>query len=290
MKRVLVTGATGFIGNHVARRLCSEGFSVRVLVRPTSPVAALEGLPVETVNGDLTDPRSLRQAVTECATVFHVAADYRLWARNPDELYRSNVNGTEALLQAAGEAGVERFVYTSTVGTLQFFRNGRVAQETDTAQLSQLAGHYKRSKFLAEQVALRYAREGLPVVVVPMPIVREPDGLAMSSRNVYLSAEERTAALALSRALREARRTVMEGGVTDADTLRAAVRATVAGQPLVQLEYVSVADEAILSELERIERPAMVLVAAKVGSTRLIDNVVVVPKGMAVPEGLRELV
>jgi len=133
-------------------------------------------------------------------------------------------------------------------------------------------------------------QEGLPVVVVPMPIVREPDGLAMSSRNVYLSAEERTAALALSRALREARRTVMEGGVTDADTLRAAVRATVAGQPLVQLEYVSVADEATLSELERIERPAMVLVAAKVGSTRLIDNVVVVPKGMAVPEGLRELV
>ena len=176
MKRVLVTGATGFIGNHVARRLCSEGFSVRALVRPTSPVAALEGLPLETVIGDLTDPRSLRQAVTECAAVFHVAADYRLWARHPDELYRSNVNGTEALLQAAGEIGVERFVYTSTVGTLQFSRNGRVAQETDAAQLSQLAGHYKRSKFLAEQVALRYAREGLPVVVVnPSAPVGEGD-------------------------------------------------------------------------------------------------------------------
>jgi dihydroflavonol-4-reductase len=176
MKRVLVTGATGFIGNHVARRLCNEGFSVRVLVRPASPLEALEGLPFETVRGDLTDPRSLRRAVAECAAVFHVAADYRLWARHPEELYRSNVNGTEALLQAAGEAGVERFVYTSTVGTLQFSRNGRVAQETDTAQFSQLAGHYKRSKFLAEQVALRFAREGLPLVIVnPSAPVGEGD-------------------------------------------------------------------------------------------------------------------
>jgi pantoate--beta-alanine ligase len=133
-------------------------------------------------------------------------------------------------------------------------------------------------------------QEDLPVQVVPMPIVREPDGLAMSSRNVYLTAEERTAALALSRALREARRTVMEGGVTDADTLRGAVRAAVARQPLVQLEYVSVADEATMEEVATIDRPALVLVAAKVGGTRLIDNVVVVPKGMAVPEGLRELI
>ena len=133
-------------------------------------------------------------------------------------------------------------------------------------------------------------QEGLPVEIVPMPIVREPDGLAMSSRNVYLSGEERTAALVLSRALREARRMVMKEGVRDADRVREAVRSIVAGQSLVQLEYVSVADEETMAELERIEGPALVLVAANVGSTRLIDNVVVVPLGMAVPEGLRELV
>ncbi len=132
-------------------------------------------------------------------------------------------------------------------------------------------------------------QEGLPVTIVPMPIIREPDGLAMSSRNVYLSAEERTAALVLSRAVREARRMVMEDGVTDADRVRDAVRSIVAGQPLVQLEYASVVDEETLAELDRIDGPALVLLAAKVGSTRLIDNVVVVPKGMAAPEGLREL-
>ncbi len=133
-------------------------------------------------------------------------------------------------------------------------------------------------------------QEDLPVQVVPMPIVREPDGLAMSSRNVYLSPGERGAALALSGALRHARRMVIEDGVGDADVVRAAVREIVQDQRLVQLEYVSVADEESMTELERIDRPALVLVAAKVGSTRLIDNVVVVPKGMTVPEGLRELV
>jgi pantoate--beta-alanine ligase len=133
-------------------------------------------------------------------------------------------------------------------------------------------------------------QEGLPVEIVPMPIVREPDGLAMSSRNVYLSAEERMAALVLSRALREARRMVMEEQVRDADSVREAVRDRVARQTLVRLEYVSVADEDTMAEIDRIERPALILVAAKVGSTRLIDNVVVVPLGMAVPEGLRELV
>ncbi len=133
-------------------------------------------------------------------------------------------------------------------------------------------------------------QEQLPVTIVPMPIVREPDGLAMSSRNAYLSTGERTSALALSRALRVARRMVMEDGVRDADEVRAAVRDVIAQQLLVNLDYVSVADEETMTELERIDRPAMLLVAAKVGSTRLIDNVVVVPRGMAVPDGLRELV
>ncbi len=133
-------------------------------------------------------------------------------------------------------------------------------------------------------------QEGLPVTIVPMPIVREPDGLAMSSRNVYLPPEERAAALVLSRALREACRMVMEKGMADAEVVRAAVRTIVAEQPLVRLDYVSVADEDTMEELERIDRPALVLVAAKVGSTRLIDNVVAVPKGTKVPQDLGELV
>ncbi len=133
-------------------------------------------------------------------------------------------------------------------------------------------------------------QEELPVTIVPMPIVREPDGLAMSSRNVYLSPEERGAALALSGALRHARRLVMEDGVTDATLVKVAVRRILQQQPAVHAEYVSVSDEATLEEVTSIDRPAMVLVAAKVGSTRLIDNVVVLPKGMAAPEELRQLV
>ena len=133
-------------------------------------------------------------------------------------------------------------------------------------------------------------QERLPVTIVPMPIVREPDGLAMSSRNVYLSPEERGAALALSGVLRHARRMVMEDGVTDATLVKLAVHRILQQQPAVRTEYVSVSDEATMLELDSIDRAAMVLVAARVGNTRLIDNVVVVPKGMAVPDELRELV
>ncbi|HET9477606.1 MAG TPA: pantoate--beta-alanine ligase [Dehalococcoidia bacterium] len=129
-------------------------------------------------------------------------------------------------------------------------------------------------------------QEGLPVTIVPMPIVREEDGLAMSSRNVYLSAEERSAALALSGALRHARRMVREDGVTDTTFVKLAVHRILQQQPAVQVEYVSVSDEETLEEMTSIDRPAMVLLAAKVGSTRLIDNVVVAPKGMALPEEL----
>lgn len=130
----------------------------------------------------------------------------------------------------------------------------------------------------------------LPVQIVPMPTVREPDGLAMSSRNVYLSPEERNAALVLSRALALARDLVMGRGVRDADAVRRAVRDLIAREPAVRPEYVSVADEATLDELETIDRPALILLAAHVGSTRLIDNAVVVPKGVPVPEALRDLV
>lgn len=176
MSRVLVTGGTGFVGHHVARRLAEEGYTVRVLARGDSPANLLDRMPLEIVRGDLTDPQSLRLAVQGCTAVFHVAADYRLWARRPDELFRNNVTGTENLLRAARDAGVERVVYTSTVGTLNFSSNERPATEEDIANPKTLAGPYKKSKFMAEQVAIRFAREGYPVVIVnPSAPVGEGD-------------------------------------------------------------------------------------------------------------------
>ncbi len=173
---ILVTGASGFVGGHVARRLVEEGGMVRVLLRKSSSTATIEGLKVEKVAGDLTDPASLRQAVRGCEMVFHVAADYRLWVRNPGAMYAANVKGTANLLDAAAEAGVPRIVYTSTVGCMGWPANGRPASEDTPVALTDMVGHYKRSKFLAEQVALERARRGLPVVVVnPTAPVGEGD-------------------------------------------------------------------------------------------------------------------
>jgi dihydroflavonol-4-reductase len=163
VKSILVTGASGFIGWHVARHLVERGERVRALVRPSSK---LDDLPdVEVVHGDLRDPDSLRQAVAGCGVVFHVAADYRLWAPKPDELYRSNHHGTRNLLKAARDSGIERFVYTSTVGCIGI-PDGGVGDESIPVDLAEMNGPYKRSKFLAEQEALRFAREGFPVVIV----------------------------------------------------------------------------------------------------------------------------
>jgi dihydroflavonol-4-reductase len=162
MKPVLVTGASGFLGWHVARVLTERGYAVRALVRPGS---AVRELAVETVTGDLRDPESLARAAAGCGLAFHVAADYRLWAKNPDELYQSNVEGTRNLLEAARRAGVERVVYTSTVGCIGIPPEG-LGDENTPVSLGAMAGHYKRSKFLAEQVALEYARAGFPVVIV----------------------------------------------------------------------------------------------------------------------------
>ncbi|MBS1857838.1 MAG: NAD-dependent epimerase/dehydratase family protein [Acidobacteria bacterium] len=162
MKPSLVTGASGFLGWHVARVLAGRGHRVRALVRPGSRV---DGLEVETVTGDLRDAASLERAVAGCGLVFHVAADYRLWARDPGELYRSNVEGTRNLFDAARRAGVERVVYTSTVGCIGIPHNG-IGDETTPVSLADMAGDYKRSKFLAEQVALEFARDGFPVVIV----------------------------------------------------------------------------------------------------------------------------
>jgi len=161
----LVTGATGFVGSHVARLLAGRGDRVRVLVRPSSDLRALEGLAAERVPGDLRDPGSLDRALSGVRTVFHVAADYRLWARNPQEIYESNVTGTRNLLDAARRAGVERFVYTSTVATVAVPRRTLPNEATDSA-LDEMIGHYKRSKWLAEQEAFCAAQQGLPVVIV----------------------------------------------------------------------------------------------------------------------------
>lgn len=162
MKPALVTGASGFIGWHVARVLREHGYAVRALVRAGSRV---DGLDVEAVEGDLRDPASLERAVAGCGLVFHVAADYRLWAKEPAELYRSNVEGTRNLLEASRRAGVERVVYTSTVGCIGIPAGG-IGNEDLPVSLEEMAGDYKRSKFLAEQVALEFARGGLPVVIV----------------------------------------------------------------------------------------------------------------------------
>jgi dihydroflavonol-4-reductase len=162
MKPALVTGASGFLGWHVARVLRERGHQVRALVRPGSRVAELD---VETATGDLRDPASLDRAAAGCSLVFHVAADYRLWAKDPSELYRSNVDGTRNLLNAARRAGVERVVYTSTVGCIGVPHDG-IGDETTPVSLDEMAGDYKRSKFLAEQVALEFARDGFPVVIV----------------------------------------------------------------------------------------------------------------------------
>jgi dihydroflavonol-4-reductase len=163
LKPTLVTGASGFVGGHVARKLLERGHSVRALVRGGSSLRDLEG--VEPVTGDLRDAGSLARAVAGCGLVFHAAADYRLWAAEPRELYESNVDGTRNLLAAAREAGVERVVYTSTVGCIGI-RNGTEGDETSPVSLDDMTGPYKRSKFLAEQQALEFAVQGLPVVIV----------------------------------------------------------------------------------------------------------------------------
>ena len=158
-----MTGATGFLGWHVARLLLSRGAKVRVLARDPARVRDLED--VETVRGDLRDRASVEAAVRGCGVVYHVAADYRLWARRPEELYRSNVDGTRNVLEAARGAGVDRVVYTSTVGCIGIPENG-AGDESRPVSLDDMTGAYKRSKVLAEQVALEFAGRGFPVVIV----------------------------------------------------------------------------------------------------------------------------
>jgi dihydroflavonol-4-reductase len=188
----LVTGATGFLGSHVARVLAEQGAQLRLLVRPTSDLRNIDTLVADRVEGDLRDAASISKALSGCDVVFHVAADYRLWVRDPGEMYRSNVEGTRSLLEAARKQGVRRVVYTSSVATMGFASNhataetrtgegtgphtSTVADEESPVSLADMIGHYKRSKFMAEQAAVEAARSGVDVVIVnPTTPVGERD-------------------------------------------------------------------------------------------------------------------
>lgn len=163
----LVTGANGFVGSAVARCLLNAGHEVRCLVRPGSDLRNLYNLPVELSEGDLRSVPSLKRAVSGCDNLFHVAADYRLWVPNPETMYDINVKGTEALILAAAEAGMRRMIYTSSVATLGANRTDAPANENTPSTLMSMTGHYKRSKFMAEQVVQRITDEHkLPVVIV----------------------------------------------------------------------------------------------------------------------------
>jgi dihydroflavonol-4-reductase len=161
-----VTGATGFVGSHVARVLSEQGAELRLLVRSNSNLSNIEGLAADRAIGDLRDPASLETAMAGCDVVFHVAADYRLWVRDPEQMYRSNVEGTRAILEAARKNGVRRVVYTSSVATMGFSSNGHAADEESPVALENMIGPYKRSKFMAEAVAMEAGRSGMDVVVV----------------------------------------------------------------------------------------------------------------------------
>jgi dihydroflavonol-4-reductase len=164
--KVFLTGATGFVGSHVARELDRRGAKIRLLVRPTSNLANLEGLAAETVVGDLLQPDSLRTSIRGCDALMHVAADYRLWVRDPKAMYSANVDGTRSLLRLAREEGVPRVVYTSSVATMGFKCDGTIVDETTPVSLADMIGHYKRSKFLAEQVAIEAAQSGQQVIIL----------------------------------------------------------------------------------------------------------------------------
>ena len=174
--RIFVTGATGFVGSHVARVLADHGAELRLLVRKNSDLRNIAELKADHAIGDLRDAVSIEKAMSGCEVVFHVAADYRLWVRDPEEMYRSNVDGTRGLLEAARKNGVRRVVYTSSVATMGFTSNGHLADERSPVSLASMIGPYKRSKFMAEEVAIQAGRNGLDVVIVnPTTPVGEQD-------------------------------------------------------------------------------------------------------------------
>jgi dihydroflavonol-4-reductase len=164
--KIFLTGATGFVGSHVARALASEGAELRLLIRKTSNLRNLEGIRGDTFVGDLADPEPIKNALAGCDAVMHVAADYRLWIPDPKAMYKANVEGTRELLRMAREAKVPRFVYTSSVATMHFRTDGIVINEDTPVSLDDMVGHYKRSKFMAEQEAIKAAEGGQAVMIL----------------------------------------------------------------------------------------------------------------------------
>ena len=164
--RVLVTGATGFIGFHVARFLTEKGIRVKALVRGQSDTAALKALDIELVNGDIRDFESVCRALDGCRQLYHIAADYRLWVPDPATMYSVNVDGTRNCMEAALKLGVEKVIYTSSVGVLAASSNGKVSNEESRGSLSEMVGHYKRSKFMAENEVHSFIGKGVPAVIV----------------------------------------------------------------------------------------------------------------------------
>lgn len=164
--KVFLTGATGFVGHHVARELQAQGAELRLLVRQSSRLDNLEGIDGERIVGDLTDPDLLHVAIKGCEALVHVAADYKLWVRDPDAMYHTNVDGTRGLLRIAREVGVRRVVYTSSVATMGFKEDGSIVDEDTPVSLSDMVGHYKRSKFMAEFEALKAADAGQDIVIL----------------------------------------------------------------------------------------------------------------------------
>lgn len=181
--KALVTGGTGFLGAHLVRELLKDGAAVKALVRKGSDRRNLDNVPVEVVEGDLLDPPSLASAMEGCDTLFHAAADYRLWTAEPDEMYAANLEGTGNILEAALAAGLEKVVYTSTVGALGNPGDGNPGDEDTPVAYADMTGHYKKSKFLAERRAESFLTRGLPLVIVnpstpvgPLDIKPTPTG------------------------------------------------------------------------------------------------------------------
>ena len=164
--KVFLTGATGFVGSHVVRAYAAQGAQLRLLTRPTSNLSGIAGLDAEMVTGDLRRPEALRSALTGCDALVHVAADYRLWVRDPLEMYASNVDGTRELLRIAREVGVRKVVYTSSVATMGFRQDGTIVDESTPVSLADMIGHYKRSKFRAEEEAMTAAYAGQHVMIL----------------------------------------------------------------------------------------------------------------------------
>ena len=165
--RIFLTGATGFVGGHISRAFAERGAQQRVLTRVTSNLSSLQGLSgIECVQGDLCQAERLRSALTGCDALVHVAADYRLWVRDPPAMYAANVEATQTLLRLAQETGIPRVVYTSSVATMGFDADGTIVDEQTPVSVGDMIGHYKRSKFLAEQVALEAARHGQHVMIL----------------------------------------------------------------------------------------------------------------------------